>query len=184
MTKKLTLVLCDNHLTFWFTAGFSLAENTLNFSAIDITKATLRLKFTGAGTGLGPISFKIELYNQEKAKWETLREIVQDWCLHRWCADKEQEFDVTLECQSNSKFRYRPTILLGNWVLYYSCMHVVATLTLEYTTGTVEGEGYTGTFYAGDMNLQPIAQVMSLVMSMTIMTLIFNVLSVVMEETV
>lgn len=175
--KKLNILLCDNHLTFWFTREIKLAENTLNFSAIDISKATLKLKFTGAPSQQSSCSLKIEYYDQSELKWKKLGEITQNWCGIKWCPDKEGTIDVTPICQSNPNFKYRPVITLGFWTIYHSCMQATATLELEYTTGTVEGTGYTGDMYYGDINMLPIAQLLSTVMAITMITIMFELIT-------
>jgi hypothetical protein len=167
--------MIDYHGTFIFSTGGTITEKEWSFSAIDISKATLKLKFENAGSGTSPIRFRIEYYDSIALEWKTLGEIVQDWCGTRWCPNKYMEFDVTSICKANPKFRWRAVVSVP-FTIYYSCMTCTAYLYLEYTLGEPEATGVQSTTALGDETLAPFAESFEFMLNIMLMVMFMSMM--------
>jgi hypothetical protein len=167
------------HITFSFSSGGILAEDEWSFSAIDISKAILKLKFENAGSSISPHYLLAEYYETATMTWRELGKIEQHWTGTRYSPDEYGEFDVTEICRANPRFKWRISVG-GPWILYYSSMKAYATLHLEYAGTEPSATSRTAeTIFGGELSAMA-AQMMSLMINFMMM---FMIMSMIMSFT-
>lgn len=181
-TKTLDLKMIEGHITFAFSYGGILVEDTWNFSAININKALLTLKFTNAPqSAFGPWSLVAEYFDHVNGKWIEMAKITQSGWWGWWSKDEQGIFDVTTICRNNPNFRWRIGVW-GPFSLYYSCMSVYASLHLEYTGAEPGAQGYTiNPFLGGEMGAI-IGELLSLMINLMFMMMIISMMTTMMKE--
>jgi hypothetical protein len=167
------------HITFAFSSGGILAEDEWSFSAIDISKAILKLKFENACSSTSPYYLLAEYYEPTTMTWKELGKIEQHRPETLYSPDEYGEFDVTEICRANPRFKWRVSVG-GPWMLYYSSMKVYATLHLEYTGMEPSVTSRTTeTIFGGELSAM-VAQMMSLMINFM---MLFMIMSMIMSFT-
>ncbi|MEM2262547.1 MAG: hypothetical protein QXK24_08865 [Ignisphaera sp.] len=178
--KTLDKNLIEAHLTFAFSSGAILAEDEISFSAIDINKALLTLKFTNAPQSiLGSWSLVAEYFDYINGKWIEMARLTQSGMLGLQSKDEQGIFDITTICRNNPKFRWRVGVW-GPFLLFYSCMTVYASLHLEYTGGETSVRGYTINSFLGGETGAIIGELLSLMINLMFITMIISMMMTMM----
>lgn len=171
MAKSQTMVMIDYHGTFIFSSGGTVTEKEWSFSAINISKAILKLKVENVPSSiLGPAGLCIQYYDMATLSWRELGKVEK-----QWGGDAYKEFDVTKQCQANPTFRWK-AIVYTPFLIFYSCMGAKAYLYLEYTLAEPEGTGVHSNMPFGDEALAPLAQGFSLMVNMMFMMMLMSMM--------
>jgi len=177
--KTQDLLMCDYHGTFIFSTGGIVTEKEWSFSAIDISKAILKLKITNVPSSiLGGSGMAIDYYEMATMSWKELGS-VEKW----WGGDAYKEVDVTSVCRANPKFKWRMRVWTP-FLIYYSCMGCKASLHLEYTLAEPEALGVQSTKPFGDEALAVLAEVFGFMMNMMFMMMFMSFMLGMMESMV
>ena len=160
---EFTQQLFDYHFTLVFSNGGYLTEGSMSLSAVTVTKATLLI----TTENFGPTDrFVIEYY--DKGVWKTLAEVR---------GSGTRRFDVTSQISPLDTFRYRSAGWF-NWCVYWTCGHVYAEITIEYTAGEVTPPSpFTGEVYFGQKEMGSIGYIISVFMQMFMMAMIMSFIS-------
>jgi hypothetical protein len=169
--KTQELLMVDYHGTFIFSSGGVVTQKQWSFSAIDISKAILKLKITNVpSSALGGSGMAIDYYDGATMSWQELGS-VEKW----WGGDAYKEVDVTSICRANPQFKWRMRVWTP-FLVYYSCMGCKAYLYLEYTLGEPEAQGVSSVNPFGDTTLAPLAEGFNLMMNMMFMIMFMSLM--------
>ncbi len=175
-TKTQDMLMCDYHGTFIFSSGGTITEKEWSFSAIDIKKATLKLKIENAPSSLLFRSgMAVDYYDAATLSWKELGSVEVYRPSPWWGGEASKEVDVTSICKANPKFKWRIRV----WVpfqFFYSCMKILAVLHLEYAMAEPEGIGVQSTKPFGDLALAPLAQGFELMMNVMMMFMMMSLM--------
>ena len=149
---QFTQRLYDYHFTLVFSNGGYIPEGSMSLSAVTVTKATLTMTTENFGS---TDRFVIEYY--DKGVWKTLAEV---------SGSGTRTFDVTSQISPLDTFRYRAAAWF-NWSVYWTCPHVYAEITIEYSAGEpTPTSPLTGEAYLGQTEMGSIGYMTSIFMQM------------------
>ena len=158
---QFTQRLYDYHFTLVFSNGGYIPEGSMSLSAVTVTKATLTMTTENFGS---TDRFVIEYY--DKGVWKTLAEV---------SGSGTRTFDVTSQISPLDTFRYRAAAWF-NWSVYWTCPHVYAEITIEYSAGEpTPTSPLTGDAYLGHPEIINVGYLLSIFMQLYMISIIMSI---------
>lgn len=175
-TKIADLLMVEGHHMWIFSDGGVVCEKTWNFSAINISKAILKMKVENAPASpmFGETGIAIDYFDVNTLQWRELGAALAS----RWFGgDAYNEVDITSICRASPYFRWRARIA-SPFFIYYSCMKYTAYLRLEYTpiSGEPEATGSSITSLFGNEALAPLAEGFNLMINIMFIMMITSLM--------